>query len=83
MAARRMETVLAIEVYVGERGYVCIKQEDPLGDTEDVVAMLPQQIPTVIRWLEECAADVEARRVSGSPVSLTAQSIISSPAPTT
>jgi hypothetical protein len=62
MTIRRMETVLAIEVYVGERGYVCIKQEDPLGDTEDVVAMLPQQIPTVIRWLQECAAEVEARR---------------------
>ena len=62
MVLRRMEHVQAIEVYIGERGYVCIKQEDPLGDTEDVIAMLPQQVPAIIQWLTECAAEVEGRR---------------------
>jgi hypothetical protein len=59
---RRMETVQAIEVYIGERGYICLKQDDALGDTEDIVAMLPQQVPTIVRWLQECAAEVEARQ---------------------
>jgi hypothetical protein len=65
-----METVLALEVYVGERGYICIKQEDPLGDTQDVVAMLPQQIPAIVRWLQECAAEVEARQNMIVPATL-------------
>lgn len=67
MSARRMETVQAIEVYIGERGYVCIKQEDPLGETEDIVAMLPQQVPTIIRWLQECAVEIEARQRAEVP----------------
>ena len=67
MGTRRMQTVLALEVYVGERGYICIKQEGPLGDTEDVVAMLPQQIPAIVRWLQECAAEVEARQNNAPP----------------
>jgi hypothetical protein len=62
-----METVQAIEIYIGERGYVCIKQEDPLGETEDIVAMLPQQVPTVVRWLQECAAELEARQRAEVP----------------
>ena len=56
-----MEAVHALEVYIGEKGYVCIRQEDPLGDTADVVALLPQQVPAVCQWLQECAADVLAR----------------------
>ena len=78
MGTRRMETVLALEVYVGERGYICIKQEDPLGDTEDVVAMLPQQIPTIVRWLQECVAEVEVRQNTNEPVPLS----LVSPTPT-
>ena len=62
-----METVQALEVYIGERGYVCIKQEDPLGETEDIVAMLPQQVPTIMRWLQECAAEIEARQRAEVP----------------
>jgi hypothetical protein len=69
MALRRMETVLAIEVYAGERGYVCIKQEDPLGDTQDVVAMLPEQIPTIIRWLQECCAEVASHDITALTIS--------------
>jgi hypothetical protein len=62
-----METVQALEVYIGERGYVCIKQEDPLGETEDIVAMLPQQVPTIVRWLQECAAEIDARQRAEVP----------------
>ena len=61
MAGRRMEAVHALEVYIGEKGYVCIRQEDPLGDSADVVALLPQQVPAVCQWLQECAAEVLAR----------------------
>jgi hypothetical protein len=62
-----METVQAIEVYIGERGYICLKQDDALGDTEDIVAMLPQQVPTIVRWLQECAAEIEARQRAEVP----------------
>src|SRR5262245_61297849 len=67
MTTRRMETVQAIEIYIGERGYICIKQEDPLGETEDIVAMLPQQVPTIVRWLQECAGEIEARQRTEVP----------------
>ena len=61
MPGGRMEAVHALEVYIGERGYVCIRQEDPLGDTADIVALLPQQVPAVCQWLTDCAAEVLAR----------------------
>jgi hypothetical protein len=32
--------------------------------------MLPQQIPTVIRWLQDCAAEVEARQRADMSVPL-------------
>ena len=68
MNNRRMEAVHALEVYIGEKGYICIRQEDPLGETSDVVALLPQQVPAVCQWLEECAAEVMARVGSGDTV---------------
>ena len=69
MPGRRMEAVHALEVYIGEKGYVCIRQEDPLGDTADVVALLPQQVPAVCQWLQDCAAEVLARTgVEGAAV---------------
>ena len=68
MPNRRMEAVHALEVYIGEKGYICIRQEDPLGETGDVVALLPQQVPAVCQWLEECAAEVMARVGSGDTV---------------
>ena len=68
MSNRRMEAVHALEVYIGEKGYICIRQEDPLGETGDVVALLPQQVPAVCQWLQECAAEVMARVGSGDSV---------------
>jgi hypothetical protein len=56
-----MEAVHAIEVYIGERGYVCIRQEDPLGDTAEIIALLPQQVPAVCQWLQECAGEILSR----------------------
>ena len=61
MPLRRMKAVHAIEVYIGERGYVCIRQEDPLGDTAEIIALLPQQVPAVCQWLQECAGEILAR----------------------
>jgi|JI81BgreenRNA_FD_contig_121_50589_length_1051_multi_2_in_0_out_0_1 hypothetical protein len=40
----------AIEVYVSDKGYVCIKQLGAL--EESIVALEPSQVPTVIRWLQ-------------------------------
>ncbi len=61
MGNRRMEAVHAIEVYVGERGYVCLRQEDAVGGTGDIVALLPWQVPVVCQWLQECAAEALGR----------------------
>jgi hypothetical protein len=63
---RRMEAVHAIEVYIGEKGYVCIRQEDPLGDGE-TVAFLPQQVPAICQWLQECAAEILSRVGDSEP----------------
>jgi hypothetical protein len=59
---RRIEATDAIEVYISDKMYVCIKQENPMGE-DAVVAMLPLHVPRVIKWLQEAAAQVEGETV--------------------
>lgn len=44
-----------LEVYVGAKGHVCIKQEDPTQPPRDypTITLEPEQVPTVIAWLQE------------------------------
>jgi hypothetical protein len=56
---RRIEGVPAIEVYISDKGYVCLKQENPFGDESDVVVMLPVHVPLIVKWLQEAATQVE------------------------
>ena len=51
---RRMELREAIEVYVSQSGNICIKQESPLGEEDQIVALEPEQVPKVVKWLYEC-----------------------------
>lgn len=57
---RRLEGVGAVEVYVGDRGHVVIKQEDNLGDEDSIVALLPEQIPFLIRHLQDVAEEAKS-----------------------
>jgi len=49
MERKKME---AIEVYVNEHGYICLKNDD-YGDGEQVVSFSPEQADTVINWIKE------------------------------
>ena len=48
---RRMEARPALEVYLSEKGHVCILQEGEGYD--DCVTLEPAQVPVVIQWLLE------------------------------
>ncbi len=41
----------AIEAYLSDDGYICLKQTDELGD-DAIVMLLPHDIPQVIEWLQ-------------------------------
>ena len=46
----------AIEVYVGERGHVCIKGDD-YGNGDRIVFIAPEQVDVLIEWLKEIKAE--------------------------
>lgn len=48
----------AIEGYVSEAGFICLRQEGGLGDDPSVIVMLPQDVPTVVSWLQELASQL-------------------------
>lgn len=56
---RRIEGTEPIEVYISEKGYVCIKQECMLGGDDSIVMMLPLHVPLVIKWLQEAAEQLD------------------------
>jgi hypothetical protein len=49
---RVIEAKPQTEAYIGQRGHIVLRQEDPYGD-EAVVVLDPTDVPTIIRWLEE------------------------------
>lgn len=51
----------AIEVYCSEAGMVVIKQDSAMVQDTSFVAIHPDQIETVIRWLQEAKAELISR----------------------
>jgi hypothetical protein len=49
---RRMESRNAIEVYVSDKNFVCIKEED-FHDGDKIIVLEPSQVPHLIEWLKE------------------------------
>lgn len=45
-----------IEAYISEGGFICLKQDNPMGDPS-IVLMLPTDIPTVVGWLQHLAGE--------------------------
>lgn len=43
----------AIEAYISEGGYICLKQDNTMGEDPSVVMMLPSDVKTVIKWLQK------------------------------
>ena len=50
-----------IEAYISQSGFICLKQENPLGEEPNVVLMLLQDIPHVVAWLNALAEEVKHR----------------------
>lgn len=46
-----------IEVYVGERGHIVIKQDDYMGNEEKIVLVQPLHVPRLIQMLQAALAD--------------------------
>lgn len=44
----------AIEAYISEEGYICLRQTPETGD-EAIVMLLPHDIPQVVEWLQGLA----------------------------
>jgi hypothetical protein len=49
----------AIEAYISDAGYICLKQENSLGDEPSVIVMFKNDIPTVVRWLQALAEQMK------------------------
>jgi hypothetical protein len=63
--ANRMPGVDAIEVFADTDGYIILRQDDRLSDTDSaVVRLLPVQVPAVIKWLQQAAKDAEQEAAS-------------------
>lgn len=67
---RRMEARPALEVYLSDPGFICIKQENDdfhrsPDEADAVIVLQPDQVPTVIAWLQEVLDQREQLIASG------------------
>ena len=46
-----------IEAYISEGGFICLKQDNPMGEDPSIISMLPTDIPTVISWLQHLVGE--------------------------
>ena len=44
-----------IEAYISEGGYICLKQENSMGEDPEIITMLPHDIPHIVKWLQQLA----------------------------
>lgn len=42
-----------IEAYISEGGYICLKQDNPMGEDPSIITMLHHDIPQIIAWLQQ------------------------------
>ena len=54
----RMPSRDAVAVYVSEKGYVCIKQEN-LHEDDSIIMLQPDQVPTIMTWLDDAMVDAK------------------------
>ena len=54
--------IIGFEVYDSQAGFVCVKQNS--NGSDNVVIFTPEQIPTLVKWLTEAAAELERRGAS-------------------
>jgi hypothetical protein len=58
MTKRRVEARESLEVFVNQGDNITIKTESD--SMVDLAAIYPDLMPTMIRWLQECLAEIEA-----------------------
>lgn len=49
----------SIEAYISDGGYICLKQENSLGDDPSIIVMFKNDIPTVVKWLQTLAEQMD------------------------
>lgn len=54
---RKLRGRNAVEVFASTDGSVCIRETCPLYG-ERVIALRPDQVPAVVKWLRECFTEV-------------------------
>ena len=60
---RRLETREAIEAYISEGGFICLKQDNSVEQHEDTICMLPHDVPKIINWLQELLKEIESEKL--------------------
>jgi hypothetical protein len=50
-----------IEAYISEGGYICLKQDNSMGEDPGIITMLPQDIPQIIKWLQQLASEYPSK----------------------
>ena len=46
-----------IEAYISKDGFICLMQENPMGEDPSIISMLPTDIPTIIGWLQHLVGE--------------------------
>lgn len=49
----------AIEAYVSDAGYICLKQENSLTQEPSIIIMFKNDIPTIVKWLKALAESIK------------------------
>ncbi|MCM0082310.1 hypothetical protein L4X63_11990 [Geomonas sp. Red32] len=59
---RKLPAREEIEAYIGGDGCLCLKQGPfPYEDHENIIAMCPQDVPIIIKWLQELLEEVKGK----------------------
>ena len=57
MSEMRLEGRPGIEAYISKSGLICLKQGGEGVDDPHIIFMLPTDIPQIVEWLEQLAAE--------------------------
>lgn len=57
---RKMHRRDGLEVYINAAGTISIEMESPIGDENDIIAVHPDDLETLIGFLRETKLEIEA-----------------------
>lgn len=46
-----------LEAYISEGGFICLKQDNSMGEDPSIITMLPTDIQQIVTWLQQLAGE--------------------------